>query len=469
MPSPLPFAMLEKLLKIFLYSLLFILISYHSSYAYNPASVSNNRYGVHILDPNEIIEASKLVNSSGGDWGYVTIPLRINDRDPEKWTKFFDSARRLHIIPIIRLATYPHVGNWVRPTVYDLVDFANFLNDMPWPTQNRYIILFNEPNHSYEWDGRVNPPDYVNLLIDSRRIFKSRSDNFFLLTAGLDMSAPNSKTSIDALDFYRLMTKFKPDWYSHIDGLAVHAYPNPGFSSSPFSTSRYGITSFRYETSLLSSLGFPPKPIFITETGTTSSSDFYIPAFTQIWTDPQIAAITPFLLYSASGDFAKFSLLNPILQPKNSYTAIYQLPKISGSPLLANITLTPAKSTFSSPKLSIGKVTISVELANTDFKRQRGLSSRSTLGKDSGMLFIFPQAGKYAFWMQDMRFPLDFIWIKDNRVVQITHNVFPPSKTHGQPSIVSPRMEVDQVLEVNAGFVRDHAIKIGDPVVLNYN
>ena len=52
------------------------------------ASVPNNRVGVHILDPNEINDAAKLINSSGGDWGYVTIPIRSNDRDRDKWLKF---------------------------------------------------------------------------------------------------------------------------------------------------------------------------------------------------------------------------------------------------------------------------------------------------------------------------------------------------------------------------------------------
>ena len=56
--------------------------------AYDPASVPNNRVGVHILDPNEINDAAKLINSSGGDWGYVTIPIRSNDRDRDKWLKF---------------------------------------------------------------------------------------------------------------------------------------------------------------------------------------------------------------------------------------------------------------------------------------------------------------------------------------------------------------------------------------------
>ena len=132
--------------------------------AYDPASVPNNRVGVHILDPNEINDAAKLINSSGGDWGYVTIPIRSNDRDRDKWLKFFQNARRLHVIPIIRLATYPNSDVWVEPNSADLIDFANFLNDMPWPTNNRYLILFNEPNHANEWGGNLNPYNYATLF-----------------------------------------------------------------------------------------------------------------------------------------------------------------------------------------------------------------------------------------------------------------------------------------------------------------
>jgi hypothetical protein len=140
---------------------------------FSPSSVPNNRIGVHILDPQEIDSAAKLVNSAGGDWGYVTIPMRSNDRDPDKWTKFFVSAHRLHLIPIIRLATYPDGAVWVRPTVYDLVDFANFLSDMPWPVQNRYVILFNEVNHASEWGGEVDPFSYATLLLDAHNILKA--------------------------------------------------------------------------------------------------------------------------------------------------------------------------------------------------------------------------------------------------------------------------------------------------------
>lgn len=466
---------------------------------YNPLSVPNNRVGVHILDPNELADAAKLINSSGGDWGYVTIPMRSNDRDKSKWQTFFTACRSLHVIPIIRLSTYPEGGQWVKPTVFDLVDFANFLNDFSWPTTNRYVILFNEPNHATEWGGEVSPLEYANLLLDAHDIFRTRSSDFFLLTAGLDMSAPSSPTSLDALEYYRQMTSYQPDWYAHIDGLSFHAYPNPGFTASVYSTTRYGPLSFQYELAYLSRLGLrDSKPLFITETGSLSPVDFYTPALTQVWTRTDIVAITPFLLFAGSPDFQGFSLLDPAHTPRPSYRSIFSLPKIHGSPLLANVTLAPPvsqKSSFSLPAfpattlntfytrlvnfffkrpvttgrhVKVGETDIPVEIADTEKLRNQGLSDRLSLPSDQGMLFLFQNPSVQNFWMYHMHFALDFVWIRSGVVVGLASNIPPPSQTNNVPQTLSSPGPIDMVLELNAGFISTHSLKIGDRVsVLN--
>lgn len=457
---------------------------------YNPVSVPNNRFGIHILDPQEVEDAVKLVNSSGGDWGYVTIPIRSDNRDRDLWIKFFTACRRLHLIPIIRLATYPDGNSWVAPTAFDLVDFANFLSDMPWPTQNRYIVLFNEPNHANEWGGEVDPLSYATLLLDAHRIFKSHSPDFFLISAGLDMSAPNSATSMDALDFYTKISRYQPDWYANIDGLTVHAYPNPAFSSSPFSVSRYGITSYRYEENLLKTFGYGEKPLFITETGWANQSENnYFPALYQVWTEPNIIAITPFVLFAGTGDFAKFSFLDFAHQPKNVYRTYAAQPKIAGSPLLANVTfipqspIIPDKLPPSAPvrifswlwhlinpahsQLTIKDTTINVEIADNDVLRARGLSGRDGLNENSGMLFTYAKSGRPSFWMKDMRFALDFVWIKNNQIVELAENVPPPKETNNTPTVITPKVDVNSVLELPAGFIEKHNLQLGDSVVLN--
>jgi len=456
---------------------IFLLLSISSVSAYSPLSVSNNRFGIHIFSPDEIFAAAKLVNSSGGDWGYVTIPIRSNDRDPEKWTTFFLNCRTLHIIPIIRLATYPDNANWVVPNVYDLVDFANFLNDMPWPTQNRYVILFNEPNHAKEWGGSLDPEGYATLLLDAQSILKSRSQDFFLISAGLDMSAPNSTSTMDALNYYQRMSRAQPQWYYAIDGISVHAYPNPGFNSSVYSNSRFGILSFKFEQNLLTLLGYPSKPLFITETGSVSSTNFYPAAFAR-WTDPQIVAITPFVLFAGAGDFVGFSIANT-----PAYQDIFQMPKTLGSPLLAgnfvktnsigssNISpQSPSSPTLftklkkllfpSPPQITIGDSTITVEISRTESARQKGLSGRDNLPENTGMLFIFDQPAIHKFWMKDMKFALDFIWINNYRIVELTSNIppVPPENT------LTPKQPIDQVLEVPAGFIQTNNIKVGDSI-----
>jgi uncharacterized protein len=457
----------------------------------DPLSVPNNRVGIHILDTSEVSEAAKLVNSSGGDWGYVTIPIRSDDRDVAKWTQFFKDSQKYHLIPIIRLATYISKDTWVAPTSYDLVDFANFLNQMPWPTKNRYIVLFNEPNHATEWGGVLAPENYARLLVDAQEIFKSRSSDFFLISAGLDMSAPNTTTSMDAFEFYRQMTTEVPNWYSSINGLSVHAYPNPGFSASPFSATRYGISSFVFEEKYLSRLGISGKPIFITETGTTNSGGFYLPAFNEVWTNENIIAITPFLLFAGAGSFSNFSLLDTNRQPTKNYQDIHNLAKTAGSPLLspqASQILEPLTTTLSDsplpgspvsvlaklgrlfslhrPYLNIGETSILVEISDTDATRTQGLSGRKSLPQDSGMLFTFPYKMPLTFWMKDMNFPLDFIWLSEGKVVETTADVPPPARTGGVPLVIQPANFADQVLEANSGFIQNHHIQVGDPVSL---
>ena len=479
-------------LSLVVYISVLILWPVTSAAIYNPLSVPNNRIGVHILEPSEIVEASKLVNSSGGDWGYVTIPIRIDDRDLEKWSLFFNQCRTLHVIPVIRLASYAGSGRWVTPAASDLLDFANFLNNLSWPVKNRYIILFNEPNHAAEWGGYVSPPEYSNIILDAHTIFKSRSEDYFLLSSGLDMSAPSNHTSLDALKYYRLLTSFQPDWYGSLDGLSVHAYPHPGYTASVFSTSRYGITSYRYELSFLKSLGFPDKPVFITETGKPGDPSFFSTALTSVWTEKNIVAITPFLLNAAAGDFAGFSLMDKQGQPTASYRDIFSFPKTPGSPLLSiqpvpsvapvvSVSPVPLISgkdilgrlrrffrqlTGTASLLTIGNTLIKVEIADSQIERSVGLSNRENLSPDHGMLFNFPQPGLHQFWMKDMIFPLDFIWINGDRVVGLTPDVLPPSATSGQPLIILPDVPVSQVLEVNAGFIATHGIKVNDNVSL---
>lgn len=103
---------------------------------------------------------------------------------------------------------------------------------------------------------------------------------------------------------------------------------------------------------------------------------------------------------------------------------------------------------------------INVEVADTPAEREKGLSGRQSLTEGSGMLFVFTAADNYSFWMKDMNFGLDFIWIKGNIVMDITENVMP---VYGKsPNVFKPSEKVDKVLEVNAGTAARLGIKVGD-------
>lgn len=127
----------------------------------------------------------------------------------------------------------------------------------------------------------------------------------------------------------------------------------------------------------------------------------------------------------------------------------------------------PAKTEISQPlALPIAKLAgkkISLEVMRTPAELRRGLSGKLSLGKDAGMLFIFPKAGIYQFWMPDMHFPIDMIWIEKGVVVGMHQNVsneFDPKN----PKFYSVKTPAKYVLEVNAGWSRENGLKVGDKV-----
>ena len=110
------------------------------------------------------------------------------------------------------------------------------------------------------------------------------------------------------------------------------------------------------------------------------------------------------------------------------------------------------------PFITINGVRVAVEVMDTNEKRQQGLSGREQLGESKGMLFVFDQPGIYPFWMKDMKFPLDFVWINEGRVVDIREKVEITEMN------IKPGQPANKVLEVNSGWVEKHQIKVGDEV-----
>ncbi|OGI85932.1 hypothetical protein A3A05_00275 [Candidatus Nomurabacteria bacterium RIFCSPLOWO2_01_FULL_41_12] len=109
--------------------------------------------------------------------------------------------------------------------------------------------------------------------------------------------------------------------------------------------------------------------------------------------------------------------------------------------------------------IKIAGTSIKFDLASTPLTQAQGLSGRIKMGEGEGMLFIFEKPGKYYFWMKDMNFPIDMIWIgEDMRVIYIKKNAQPESfpKTYG------PDIDSKYVLEVVAGFSEKNNLKEGD-------
>lgn len=112
----------------------------------------------------------------------------------------------------------------------------------------------------------------------------------------------------------------------------------------------------------------------------------------------------------------------------------------------------------------IGDVRIPVELATNTVAIEKGLSGRISLDHDKGMLFVFEKPAKYRFWMPDMNFPIDIIWVNNSTVVHISKNVTNIFNKEN-PTFYTPKEPAQYVIEVNAGFSSMYNIILGDEVI----
>ncbi|MDP3742641.1 MAG: DUF192 domain-containing protein [Candidatus Micrarchaeota archaeon] len=104
-----------------------------------------------------------------------------------------------------------------------------------------------------------------------------------------------------------------------------------------------------------------------------------------------------------------------------------------------------------------------VEVASTEAQRVAGLSNRDVLPVGTAMLFVFETEGQYPFWMKDMKFPLDIIWISNSgTVVFIESNAQPCNAAVCVP--INQQQNAKYVLEVNAGNANSSGLKVGDEV-----
>lgn len=118
--------------------------------------------------------------------------------------------------------------------------------------------------------------------------------------------------------------------------------------------------------------------------------------------------------------------------------------------------------------VTIDGVRLDAEIADTEQLRTRGLSYRNELQPDTGMLFVYQSASTRSFWMYEMRFCLDIVWIAEGEVVGAAENACPAARPGDEiPRFRSPE-PAQFVLEVGAGWMEEHRLGAGSLVEIDF-
>ena len=114
--------------------------------------------------------------------------------------------------------------------------------------------------------------------------------------------------------------------------------------------------------------------------------------------------------------------------------------------------------------ITIRDLTVKAEVVQSEMSQKKGLSGRDSLELNQGMLFVFDKSSIYPFWMKDMKFAIDIIWIDESKkVVHIAENApTEPGKKDSELFRYVPINNARYVLEINAGLANLHHIQIGD-------
>ena len=128
--------------------------------------------------------------------------------------------------------------------------------------------------------------------------------------------------------------------------------------------------------------------------------------------------------------------------------------------------VTDIKNQKKSTTVIINSLEVNALIAKTPTERKKGLSIKDLLPLNEGMLFVFSDSAQYGFWMKDMKFAIDIIWIDESKkIVDIATNVTTqPGKKDKQLTIYRPKSAAIYVLEVNSGLSELHNLRIGDSV-----
>jgi uncharacterized membrane protein (UPF0127 family) len=105
--------------------------------------------------------------------------------------------------------------------------------------------------------------------------------------------------------------------------------------------------------------------------------------------------------------------------------------------------------------------TYNIDVSDTAYTKTKGLSGRKYLSQNQGMIFLFENEDKHSFWMKDMNFSIDIIWIDKNFVVNHIEKAVSPQT---YPKVFAPETPSLYVLELASGQADLIGLKVGDTV-----
>ncbi len=328
----------------------------------NRLGFANNKFGMYSYkDPGSISLTAEMVNSNGGDWGWILFPINIKDRGTDSWNTIFNICRENHLIPILQII----MDAGYVPTDIDIEEVATWMNELNWPTAKRHVTAFNEVNAAEYWGNRIDPEDVARKLNKFIDAFKARNSNFFLMNGAMNASARTGKVLtnlgvqteyLDEPDFLERMNAAVPGIFKKLDGWAVHTYPQPEYRGKPLDTTIAGeaawekgrntMSSYKWEQNILRTKFGVDLPIFITEMGwphkegTRERSEWYdqdtVAEYYKIvfrdllLKDNNVVAVIPFAIKVPGLDNFSFVKADGSKYPQ--FDALKSLPKVTGNP-----------------------------------------------------------------------------------------------------------------------------------------
>lgn len=115
---------------------------------------------------------------------------------------------------------------------------------------------------------------------------------------------------------------------------------------------------------------------------------------------------------------------------------------------------------YQTTQVKIENKTYRLFVADTEEKRKRGLSNISSIKDGEGMIFVFNKPDYYRFWMKDMKFPLDFLFLRGDQVVDLLANVDPST----YPQTFISKSPADKIIELKAGEIDKLGVNISDTI-----